>query len=123
MSVPDTQEFEVSQVPPRSEVRRFFASIVIVSATALALGLTLKTPTQLEANDISRWCTVWSLVERGTYAIDACPWQTRTQDKVFKGDPFQKLGKEQKPAEANVQNPRAPSLQIFRNEYKAKNPA
>jgi hypothetical protein len=35
------------------------------------------------ANDISRWCTVWSLVERGTYVIDDCPWQVDTQDKVL----------------------------------------
>ena len=36
------------------------------------------------ANDISRWCTVWSLLERGTYAIDECPWQIETQDKVLR---------------------------------------
>ena len=36
----------------------------------------------MTANDISRWCTVWSLLERGTYAIDECPWQVDTQDKV-----------------------------------------
>ncbi len=36
------------------------------------------------ANDISRWCTVWSLIERGTYVIDECPWQIDTQDKVFR---------------------------------------
>ena len=52
--------------------RRFVALLVITSATAVSLGLTLRTPTQLEANDISRWCTVWSLVERGTYRIDEC---------------------------------------------------
>jgi hypothetical protein len=34
-------------------------------------------------NDISRWCTVWSLLERGSYVIDDCPWQIDTQDKVF----------------------------------------
>jgi len=71
---------------PRPEHRRFFALIVIGAATALALGATLKTPTQLEANDISRWCTVWSLLERGVYAIDDCPWQAKTQDKVKKPD-------------------------------------
>ena len=36
----------------------------------------------MTANDISRWCTVWSLLERNTYVIDECPWQTDTQDKV-----------------------------------------
>jgi hypothetical protein len=34
-------------------------------ATAQALGITLKAPDQMGANDISRWCTVWSLLERG----------------------------------------------------------
>jgi len=70
----------------RSEPRRFIALIVITAATSMSLGATLKTPTQLEANDVSRWCTVWSLLERGTYAIDDCPWQARTQDKVRKPD-------------------------------------
>ena len=53
-------------------------------------GLALRMPTQLAANDISRWCTVWSLLERGTYAIDDCPWQKDTQDKVKKPEPFSK---------------------------------
>src|SRR6185312_12816772 len=61
--------------------------LVITAATAQALGLALKMPTQLEANDISRWCTVWSLLERGTYAIDDCPWQSKTQDKVLRDAP------------------------------------
>ncbi|MFO0911225.1 MAG: hypothetical protein U0794_23290 [Isosphaeraceae bacterium] len=69
---------------PRPEHRRYVGQILILSATALILGVTLRMPTQLEANDISRWCTVWSLIERGTYAIDDCPWQSKTQDKVKK---------------------------------------
>src|SRR5260370_32633473 len=75
---------EPTLMQPRSQARQYIAVIVIGVATAQALGLTLKMPTQLEANDISRWCTVWSLLERGTYAIDECPWQNRTQDKVQK---------------------------------------
>ncbi len=59
--------------PARPEARRFVALLVIGAATAQVLGVTMKSPTQLEANDISRWCTVWSLLERGTYAIDECP--------------------------------------------------
>ena len=66
------------------------AQIVIGTSVAMALGATLKTPTQLEVNDISRWCTVWSLLERGTYAIDDCPWQAKTQDKVKKPDKLAK---------------------------------
>jgi hypothetical protein len=68
----------------RSQARQFVALIVIGAATAQALGITLGTPSRLGVNDISRWCTVWSLLERGTYAIDECPWRARTQDKVKK---------------------------------------
>ena len=66
------------------DARRFAALFIIVAATALALGHALRQPTQMGANDISRWCTVWSLLERGTYEIDECPWQVDTQDKVFR---------------------------------------
>jgi hypothetical protein len=76
----------------RPEARKFVAQIVITAAVALALGVTLKMPTQFGANDVSRWCTVWSLLERGTYAIDDCPWQSLTQDKVLRDAPFQKPG-------------------------------
>jgi hypothetical protein len=69
-------------MPRRSDARRFAALLVITVATAFAIGHTLRQPAFMTANDISRWCTVWSLLERGTYAIDECPWQTQTQDKV-----------------------------------------
>ena len=71
-------------IPRRPEARRFVALIVITAATAIALGHALRQPTQMGANDISRWCTVWSLLERGSYIIDECPWQIDTQDKVFR---------------------------------------
>lgn len=64
-------------------------TVIVLMAVGLSAGLTLRMPTLLEANDISRWCTVWALVERGTYSIDDCPWQSRTQDKVFRRDPWQ----------------------------------
>ena len=41
-----------------SRTRRFVALIVIVAATAQSLGTALRMPTQLTANDISRYCTV-----------------------------------------------------------------
>ncbi len=78
----------------RSQARRFLAWIIIVAATAQALGTTMKMSALIGANDISRWCTVWSLLERGTYAIDECPWQLDTQDKVFMKDPFPAAGTE-----------------------------
>lgn len=89
----------MSEKPPRSQARHFVGLIVITAAAAQSLGLTLKMPSQLEANDISRWCTVWSLIERGTYAIDDCPWQMKTQDKVLKPSPFETPAEGEKPAE------------------------
>jgi hypothetical protein len=74
-------EFEVK--PARSDPRRFTALLLITAASAIALGLCLRQPSQMGANDVSRWCTVWSLVERGTYVIDDCPWQIDTQDKIL----------------------------------------
>ena len=69
-------------MPRRSDARRFAALVVITAATSIAAGHTLRQPAFMTANDISRWCTVWSLLERGTYVIDECPWQIDTQDKV-----------------------------------------
>lgn len=69
---------------PRLEHRRVLGAVVITAAVGLALGALLKQPAMMGANDISRWCTVWSLLERGTYVIDDCPWHTRTQDKIQK---------------------------------------
>src|SRR5436853_7866766 len=70
-------------MPRRPDARRYVALVVIMAATAIAGGHTLRQPAFMTANDISRWCTVWSLLERGTYIIDDCPWQLQTQDKVF----------------------------------------
>ena len=70
--------------PGRPEPRRFVALLVITAATAMALGRAAAGSRRcMAANDISRWCTVWSLLERGTYVIDDCPWQIETQDKVY----------------------------------------
>src|ERR1700689_826014 len=68
--------------PGRPEARRFAGMLIIIAATGVSLGHTLRQPALMAANDISRWCTVWSLLEKGTYVIDECPWQTDTQDKV-----------------------------------------
>ena len=74
---------ESKPLEAKPEPRRLMAQIVIICATSLALGHCLRQPTQMGANDISRWCTVWSLLERGSYVIDECPWQIETQDKVL----------------------------------------
>ena len=43
--------------------------IVLISVVLHGVFLSKATPLQ-SANDRSRWCTVWSLVERGTFQID-----------------------------------------------------
>jgi hypothetical protein len=48
-------------------------------------------------NDISRWCTVWSLLERGTFSIDECPWRSKTIDKVYREAPFQEKSEGKEP--------------------------
>ncbi|GIW87687.1 MAG: hypothetical protein KatS3mg108_2011 [Isosphaeraceae bacterium] len=90
----DADHVDLPPEPPieRSEPRRLVGTLIVWVATAQLVGMTLRTPVQLEANDISRWCTVWSLVERGTYAIDECPWQHKTQDKVLRSNKLTEPG-------------------------------
>ena len=78
---------EVGNDRKRSQVRQFVALLVIGAATAQALGLTLKTNTQFGANDISRWCTVWSLVERARQAFDQKPQANEKRGGPKAGDP------------------------------------
>jgi hypothetical protein len=84
----------------RSSMKQIAGMLVITAATALACGHALRQPTQMGANDISRWCTVWSLLERGSFAIDECPWQIETQDKVFRAS-----GWDRAPAEGGAPRP------------------
>jgi hypothetical protein len=90
--------------------RQFAGSLIIVVAVGIALGATLKTNVLIGANDISRWCTVWSLLERGTYQIDECPWQIQTQDKVWMKDPFPKPGEEARKHFYSSKPPLLPTL-------------
>lgn len=46
-------------------------SVVILAAGAVLTATTLSAVPLASSNDRSRWCTVWSLVERQTYIIDA----------------------------------------------------
>jgi hypothetical protein len=93
--------------------RRYLAQLLIGVATAVCLGFTLRMPTQLGANDISRWCTVWSLLERRSYAIDDCPWLSQTQDKVKKPD---KLTPPEPPA-PDAQGSKRLDYQVKQFEY------
>lgn len=47
----------------------FYAFVICLSLAAAGARLR-SAPALQSANDRSRWCTVWSLVERGTYQID-----------------------------------------------------
>ncbi|MDG2359643.1 MAG: hypothetical protein P8M20_08325, partial [Planctomycetaceae bacterium] len=44
--------------------------LIVALGAALLFAATLNARQLQSANDRSRWCTVWSLVERGTYQID-----------------------------------------------------
>jgi hypothetical protein len=59
--------------------------LVIALGAALLLAATLNARQLQSANDRSRWCTVWSLVERGTYQIDEIDKKSgwTTIDKVL----------------------------------------
>lgn len=50
--------------------RRFAMALIIVVASAMSFTQIVQAPPLQSANDRSRWSTVWSLVERGTYQID-----------------------------------------------------
>ncbi len=72
-----------------STAPRWFRQVVLFTALiamTFAWGVVLRARAPFTANDASRWDTVWSLVERGTYAIDEAPWPTI--DKVFRDGHF-----------------------------------
>jgi hypothetical protein len=50
--------------------RRFAMMLIIIVAAAMSLTQIVQAPPLQSANDRSRWETVWSLVERGTFQID-----------------------------------------------------
>lgn len=64
----------------RQQLRRFLYLLAIIVATGISAAAIITAKPHLSANDRSRWCTVWSLVERGTYQIDEIvkdrKWQT-----------------------------------------------
>ncbi len=50
--------------------RRTASLLIVLIAVALHFAALLNAQPLQSANDRSRWCTVWSLVERGTFQID-----------------------------------------------------
>lgn len=59
-----------SENRPNSQQRWLVYVAIIAIAMTLSMARLLSSPTLQSANDRSRWCTVWSLAERGTYVID-----------------------------------------------------
>ena len=63
----------------RSLRRTVYLVVILVATSVSAAAISVARP-HLSANDRSRWCTVWALVERGTYQIDEIikdrKWQT-----------------------------------------------
>ncbi|MGC1274538.1 MAG: hypothetical protein WBC44_12605 [Planctomycetaceae bacterium] len=64
------QSASTSSEPSHLAFQRFAFVLIAVTAAVHAAALLNATPLQ-SANDRSRWSTVWSLVERGTFVIDA----------------------------------------------------
>lgn len=50
--------------------RQFTMLLIIVVSSAMSFAQVVQSTPLQSANDRSRWATVWSLVERGTYQID-----------------------------------------------------
>lgn len=90
VSAPPDEPIDIEAPTERSLARSMVGMLVIVASVSMVLGHTLKTPSLFGPNDISRWCTVWALLEHGSYAIEECPWQYRTQDKVYRSDKLEK---------------------------------
>lgn len=59
-----------SSSPSNSFAPRALLAVIVVAAAAIHTVRILHAPALQSANDRSRWCTVWSLLERGTYQID-----------------------------------------------------
>jgi hypothetical protein len=75
---PVPQQFEATMSSDKVGLALILLAFVVVFVAVIS-----SQPLQ-SANDRSRWCTVWSLVERGTYRIDEIDGvsQWSTIDKV-----------------------------------------
>jgi hypothetical protein len=74
--VEPTDRGAIAARPDPDAAFRGLVWLMAVGVGALVLGVQLRTSSNLCPNDNSRWDTVWSLVEKGTYIIDGCPWDT-----------------------------------------------
>jgi len=75
---------------PNARVRWAAYAVILALTAGLLSAAVCRVKPLLSANDRSRWCTVWSLVERGTFDIDEIDavdgWSTI--DKVRHRDHF-----------------------------------
>ena len=49
-----------------TQQRRFFYGLILALFAGISIAAILNSQPLRSANDRSRWCTVWALVERGT---------------------------------------------------------
>ncbi len=86
MTESNTVEAQIDRVP----ALRWFALVMIFVSMALLTVRLIEAEPLRSANDRSRWCTVWAIVERGTYQIDEIQqrpgWDTI--DRVKHNDHF-----------------------------------
>jgi hypothetical protein len=66
--------------------RRRVAGVVAAVVALAALAVLFTAPPAINANDMSRWATVESLIHRGTYQIDASPFGA-TVDRRYRVEP------------------------------------
>lgn len=81
MTSPKTVEAASNQQPYKLSIAEH---VFVLAATALICSVILQAEPLQSANDRSRWATVWSLVERGSFQIDEIDYYARwsTIDKV-----------------------------------------
>lgn len=81
MTSPITTEATPNQQPHKLSVAEH---VLILAATAVICSAILQAEPLQSANDRSRWATVWTLVERGSFQIDEIDYYARwsTIDKV-----------------------------------------
>ncbi len=81
---------EVVDIQPHSGMRTIVYGVIIAIAAGISIASILRAQPFMGANDISRWCTVWSLAEQGTYKIDDIHLKPgwHTIDKVLHEDHF-----------------------------------
>lgn len=80
-----TSPTSVKAIPNQQRQKTTFAEhVLVVAATAVICSAILQAEPLQSANDRSRWATVWSLVERGSFQIDEIDYYARwsTIDKV-----------------------------------------